>query len=158
MSHSFFLLTLLHSIIFISCTQVNSFEQEQKNMRKDKNTAHSIPIEIHVGSSTFDAILYDNPTSRSLIELMPIEAELKDYGGIEKIFYPALPLSGENKPEGAKASVGDIMYYAPWGDVAIFYKSFQYSRGLIPMGHINKIEEFVRADSTSDSIKITTKK
>ena len=34
-------------------------------------------------------------------------------------------------------SVGDIAYYAPWGNLAIFYKDFGYSRGLIRLGRID---------------------
>jgi hypothetical protein len=34
-------------------------------------------------------------------------------------------------------SVGDIAYYAPWGNPAIFYRDFGYSRGLIQFGQID---------------------
>jgi hypothetical protein len=33
--------------------------------------------------------------------------------------------------------VGGIAYYAPWGNVAIFYKDFGYSKGLIGLGRID---------------------
>jgi hypothetical protein len=32
--------------------------------------------------------------------------------------------------------VGDIAYYAPWGNLAIFIKDFGYSRGLVKLGCI----------------------
>jgi hypothetical protein len=33
--------------------------------------------------------------------------------------------------------VGDIAYYAPWGNLAIFHKDFGYSDGLIILGKID---------------------
>lgn len=40
-------------------------------------------------------------------------------------------LSIADAPKGADPSIGDICYYAPWGNVAIFYKDFGYANGLI---------------------------
>lgn len=37
-------------------------------------------------------------------------------------------------PDGVDPDVGDITYYAPWGNLAIFYRDFGYSRGLIKLG------------------------
>ena len=34
-------------------------------------------------------------------------------------------------------SIGDIAYYAPWGNLAIFYRDFPYSPGLIKLGVID---------------------
>ena len=33
--------------------------------------------------------------------------------------------------------VGAITYYAPWGNIAIFIRDFEYSSGLIPLGKID---------------------
>ena len=65
---------------------------------------------------------YDNPTARSFIKQMPFTVTLEDYAGMEKIFYPQQALSKEKSPDGAQPRMGDLMYYAPWGDVALFYK------------------------------------
>ncbi len=43
----------------------------------------------------------------------------------------------KDAPAGYKPSVGDITFYAPWGNLAIFYKGFSYSNGLIVMGKID---------------------
>ena len=32
--------------------------------------------------------------------------------------------------------VGDITYYAPWGNLAIFYRDQPYARGLVSLGRI----------------------
>jgi hypothetical protein len=33
--------------------------------------------------------------------------------------------------------VGDIAYYAPWGNLAIFYRDFGYSSGLVKLGRLD---------------------
>lgn len=40
-------------------------------------------------------------------------------------------------PAGYNPSVGDITYYAPWGNIAIFYKDFGYASGLIKLGRFD---------------------
>ena len=37
-------------------------------------------------------------------------------------------------PAAYAARAGDLTYYAPWGNLAIFYKPFQASRGLVRLG------------------------
>ena len=69
--------------------------------------------------------------------MLPITVNLEDYANTEKIFYPDRKLSIEGAPAGFKPSSGDITYYAPWGDIAIFYKDFGYANGLISIGKIN---------------------
>jgi hypothetical protein len=49
---------------------------------------------------------------------------LKNYASTEKISYLARKLSTEGAPAGCDPDVGDITYYAPWGNLAIFYKDF----------------------------------
>ncbi|MFT2526063.1 cyclophilin-like fold protein [Escherichia coli] len=29
-----------------------------------------------------------------------------------------------------------MAFYAPWGNIALFYKDFAYSKGLVKLGHI----------------------
>ncbi|WP_288369706.1 cyclophilin-like fold protein [uncultured Algoriphagus sp.] len=115
----------------------------------------NLSANIKVADQDFRAIFYPNPTSRSLIDQMPFTVEIEDYAGIEKIFYPTEGLSKEGAPEGASPSAGDIMYYAPWGDVAIFYKDFKYSSGLIPMGKINDLPGFLKALTNFSSATFT---
>lgn len=82
------------------------------------------------------AELYDNPTSRDLVSMLPLTLNFKDFNGTEKIAYPPRKLSTEKAPEGFDPSEGDLTLYAPWGNLAIFYHDFRYSQGLVPIGHI----------------------
>jgi hypothetical protein len=36
-----------------------------------------------------------------------------------------------------KPETGDITYYAPWGNLAIFTSSNVYGRGLLPLGKVD---------------------
>lgn len=42
----------------------------------------------------------------------------------------------EGTPEGVDPDVGDITYFAPWENLAPFYRDFGFSRGLIRLGRI----------------------
>ena len=94
-------------------------------------------LKITIGDMVLTATLYDNPTSRDFISMLLVTTTLEDYASTEKIFYPDRKLSTEGAPGGFDPSVGDITYYAPWGDVAIFYKDFGYASGLISLGRID---------------------
>jgi hypothetical protein len=60
-----------------------------------------------------------------------VTVQLEDYSKTEKISDLPKKLTREGASAGAEPSVGDIAYYAPWGNLALFYKNFRYSDGLI---------------------------
>ena len=97
-------------------------------------------MKITISSATEKMVLEldNNPTAKSLYDQLPLEVDMEDYAGIEKIFYPPKKLSKDEAPSGYQANKGDITYYAPWGDVAIFYKDFSHASGLIPLGKITE--------------------
>ena len=82
------------------------------------------------------ATLDDNETTRDFISLLPMTLTLEDYNKTEKVSDLPKRLSIEDAPEGIDPSVGDITYYAPWGNLAVFYRDFGYSRGLVRLGRI----------------------
>jgi len=113
-------------------------------------------IKIMIGDTILAATLYDNPTTRDFISLLPLALTLEDYAGTEKISYLPKKLSTDDAPSGFDPSVGDITYYAPWGNLAIFYKDFGYANGLISLGKIDHgIEEFNTASSLNVSIELS---
>ena len=93
-------------------------------------------IRIDVDGTHVSATLDDNATSRDFASLLPLALTLDDYNGREKISDLPKKLSTHGAPEGVDPAVGDIAYYAPWGNLAIFYKDFGYSRGLVKLGTI----------------------
>jgi hypothetical protein len=97
----------------------------------------TMKIRMDVNGTRVSATLEENETSRDFISLLPLTLTLEDYTGTEKISNLAKKLSTKGAPDGVDPSVGDIAYYAPWGNLAIFYKDFGYSRGLVKLGHID---------------------
>lgn len=96
----------------------------------------SMKIILKVGDEIIEATLQNNPTSRDFISLLPLKLKLEDYNRTEKISYPPRKLSTVDAPVGVEPKIGDIAYYGPWGNIAIFYRDFKYSPGLIKIGTI----------------------
>jgi hypothetical protein len=91
-------------------------------------------IQVELDGIRMIAMLDDNATSRDFASLLPLTLPLDDYNGTEKISDLPKKLSTRGVPEGMTPVAGDIAYYAPWGNLAIFYKDFSYSRGLVKLG------------------------
>ncbi len=54
--------------------------------------------------------------------------------------------------------MGDIAYYAPWGNLAIFYRDWGYGRGLIKLGTLDSdIGVLQRPGSRQATISLSTK-
>ncbi|MBU0913741.1 MAG: hypothetical protein KKF22_14500 [Gammaproteobacteria bacterium] len=94
-------------------------------------------IQIELDGAVISATLDDNPTVRDFIARLPLTVELKDYASTEKVGFLPHKLSTQNAPPGSTPVVGDISYYAPWGNLAIYYQDFAYSPGLVRLGRIS---------------------
>ena len=105
----------------------------------------TMKIRMTINGQALSATLLDNASSRDFAALLPVTVTLEDYAGTEKIVYLSRKLSVTGAPSGFDPSVGDITYYAPWGNIAIFYKDFGYSKGLIPLGRIDAGSELLRS-------------
>jgi hypothetical protein len=120
--------------------------------RAKKEQADSMKISLRIGDRVLTATLIDSATTRDFISLLPLTLTLKDYSETEKISDLPKKLSTEGAPSGSDPSVGDITYYAPWGNLAIFYRDFGYSSGLVILG---KIESGIEALNVPGSIDVT---
>lgn len=102
-----------------------------------KQNMTTLKIRLTINGKTVIATLADNPTARDFHSLLPLTLTLEDYAATEKISYLSRKLSKDGAPAGIDPAIGDIAYYAPWGNLAIFYKGFGYSKGLIKLGTID---------------------
>lgn len=94
-------------------------------------------IKIITAGGTFTAVLEDSETARDFASLLPIELTLNDYNRTEKVADLPRRLTMAGAPEGADPEVGDIAYFAPWGNLAFYYRDFAYSRGLVRLGRLD---------------------
>ncbi|TNH06808.1 hypothetical protein FHQ27_04870 [Testudinibacter sp. TR-2022] len=91
-------------------------------------------INLIANGKTLTATLSNGTAAKDFYQMLPLELELSDYAGEEKISYLPRKLNTSREPDGVAAAVGDINYYAPWGNVAIFYKPHGKARGLVHLG------------------------
>jgi hypothetical protein len=111
--------------------QVRTATRNESGGRKS-----SMRISIKLGAKLITAGLVDSATSRDFVSLLPMTIELEDYAATEKIGYLPRKLSTVVAPAGTDPATEDVTYYAPWGNLRLFHKDFQYSSGLIPLGKI----------------------
>jgi hypothetical protein len=114
--------------------------------------AGMMKIRLTIDGKAVVATLLDNATARDFLSLLPMTLTLEDYASTEKIGYPPRKLSTAGAPGGVDPAVGDIAYYAPWGNLAIFYKDFGYSNGLVKLG---RIDSGIEALSVRGPLKVT---
>lgn len=94
-------------------------------------------ISITIGNDVVMATLDDSAAAHDFAALLPLTVTLTDYKAIEKISDLPRRLSKSGAPAGFQPSPGHITYYAPWGNIAIFYRDFGYAPGLVSLGRIN---------------------
>ncbi|WP_225634530.1 cyclophilin-like fold protein [Streptomyces solaniscabiei] len=115
------------------------------------NRSAPIDIRVTLDGRPVDATLNDSPAARDLASLLPLTLDLEDFHGTERIADPPRKLTTEGAPEPSAAKVGDIAYFAPWGNLALFYQDGPAaSEDLLILGHID-----ADADQLSGADRIT---
>lgn len=85
----------------------------------------------------------DSAAAKDFVALLPLSLTLTDYS-VEKVADLPKALSTDGEPSGTAAIAGDITYYAPWGNLAIFNADFGRASGLIKLGQLDSGIEFVK--------------
>lgn len=111
----------------------------------------SIQISVESNGQVTVFELNDSNAARTLVEQLPMTIEVEDYGRNEKIFYPPAKLDTSDTPM-AQGGIGSLAYYAPWGDVVMFYADFSSAGGLYELGHAVSGAEWI--ESMSGTIQI----
>ena len=94
---------------------------------------------IKVSGKTVTATLMDNPTARDFASLLPLNMSMNDLFGREKFGHLQKALSGKG-PRTNTYVVGDIAYWSPAHDLAIYYHHDGESipsPGVIPIARIS---------------------
>lgn len=101
----------------------------------DKNV-QGTKIRIVFGNEEAIVTLFDTPVSRDFVSLLPLDVTFEDYARTEKITYLSRKLTTQSAMAGPSPKEGDFCYYAPWGNLAVFYKGF----GDHKIHHLGRIE------------------
>ena len=105
-------------------------------------------VRIDIDGTALIATLVDTAPARDFASLLPLRLTLTDYAGTEKISDLPRRLSTAGAPDGLEPAVGDLMYYAPWGNLAIFHRDAGYAVGLVRLGAIESGLEALRRPGT----------
>lgn len=103
-------------------------------------------LHVIIDGQTLTATLDDSPPARDFASLLPLDLTLSDYSSTEKVSDLPRRLSTEAAPRSHTPSIGDITYYAPWGNLAIFYRPFRDSAGLVKLGAFDGDIDALRRD------------
>jgi len=91
----------------------------------DENTTtkdgDSMKIIVKVGDKALTATLIDSKTAKDLVSLLPLTLTMNDLFGREKFGHLPRPISTDGKRTHTY-EVGDIAYWSPGPDVAIYYR------------------------------------
>ena len=133
---------LLFSILLTGCKdsgeQANSSSPPGAFLTSDSATEterERQPLMIHIITDTQRIVfqLNDSPAAQALYNQLPLTVPIENHSADEKIFYPQKSLDVSGTP-AAKGPAGTLAYYAPWGNVAIFYEQCGGASGLYELG------------------------
>ena len=113
-------------------------------------------MRIDIEGAAITATLLDTATARDFASLLPLTLTLNDYAATEKIGDLPRRLSTEGAPLGSDPSVGDIAYYSPWGNLALFYGDSRATRAeLVKLGKlISGVEALKRPGPLAVTIEL----
>ena len=118
-------------------------------------SASAAKIKLTFGENEAVVTLEDNATTRDFLSMLPVTLTFQDYAGSEKISYMSRSLSTDGAPSTYDPDVGDLILYAPWGNLAIFYRDAGRSSGPVPMGHVESGLEQLAAMNGNFEVTIT---
>jgi hypothetical protein len=92
-------------------------------------------MKITIGSKTFTATLYENPTVATLKRMLPLTVEMTELNGNEKYFHLTTELSMDAANPGTIQS-GDLMLWQS-NSLVLFYETFRTSYSYTKLGRID---------------------
>lgn len=95
-----------------------------------------------------------NDAARSLSEQMPLKLKFEDFGSAERIAYLPQKLKLGSSPTSSAPSEGDLTYYIPWGNLAVFVKGWRPSNDLVPLGKLSDQALEIIKSSSNRTIEI----
>ena len=107
--------------------------QPQNTTETEEENVETSQISVTCGDMQVVYALNDSPAAQSLLSQLPLTVEVEDFSTNEKVFYPPQELDTTDTPL-AVGGAGTLAYYAPWGDVVLFYDSFSANGSLFELG------------------------
>jgi hypothetical protein len=103
----------------------------------DDQERTDVKIRLIFDTHTMTATLYDNPSARDFVSMLPLQLEIDDFGSNEKIAYLPRKLTVDGHGSFSNERPYDLCYYMPWGNLAMFYADYKHP-GLVRLGHFDE--------------------
>ncbi|MDO6995082.1 cyclophilin-like fold protein [Brachyspira innocens] len=137
--------TITFILLILSIFTMNAFTQNTR-------------IKLTFNDNEIYALITNSNAGNDFLSLLPMNLKIEYFNGTEKISYLSKKLNTQNEPDGITPKAGDITYYAPWGNLAIFYKDFRYSNNLIYLGRFENISDISKLSNMKGDFEIHIEK
>jgi hypothetical protein len=136
------------AVSLISCASCSKNTSPAHNDNNNTNPMGS-KMKIKIGSSTFNATLYENATATAFKSMLPLTVNMVELNGNEEyVDLPrSLPTSAANP---GTLQAGDLMLYGS-STLVLFYKTFSTSYSYTKMGRIDDVTGLVAALGTGNT-------
>ncbi len=117
-------------------------------------TRQEMKIRVRVGDKTLTATLNRSKASRDFASLLPLTLTMNDLFRREKFAHLPRAIS-ENGERSHSFEVGDVAYWPPSSDVAVFYR--QDGQAIPDPGiiHLGRIDSGIEAFDVPGSMRVT---
>jgi hypothetical protein len=105
--------------------------------QEDQQEATVMKVRIAFGGEAFTVTLEDHASAREFANMLPLDLTISDYANNEKIAYLPRKLVELARGPFPNARPGDLCYYVPWGNLALFHGSYESTRDLVRLGRID---------------------
>lgn len=127
-------------VLLVSCSNENISTRQSSNIEEDSN---EIKINIQVGNENFTAILFDNPSTQSIIDMLPMTLNMEDMNENEKYYFLENNIPTNSEKLG-QINKGDLMLYGA-DCIVLFYKSFSSSYSYTKLGYVENTNNLINA-------------
>ncbi|MHA6691889.1 cyclophilin-like fold protein [Devosia sp. A449] len=121
----------------LALAAMSQHAQGQEGRDPASQEPSDMKIRMTFNGMTMTATLYDNPSARDFASLLPLDLTIDNYASNEKIAYLPRKLTEDGSGAFSNEQPGDLCYFAPWGNLALFYAGYRYSEGLIRLGRFD---------------------
>jgi hypothetical protein len=96
----------------------------------------TVHIRLTTDGRVVNATLNDSAAARDFASLLPLTLELSDFHEMERIADLPRRLATTGAPGSAEPKAGDLAFYAPWGNLAIYYRDAPRADGVVVLGRL----------------------
>lgn len=135
------LIAIAHVLVCSTCAAAQpaapAAAARQASAPATQATSKPMKIRITDGTLVLTATLEHSAPAADFASMLPLSLTLQDYAATEKIAYLPRKLVTTGAPAGIDPDVADLAYYAPWGNLAIYYRDAGFDNGLVRLGRLD---------------------